>query len=169
MKKVIKGSSVFFYNELEEELMYLDHSTDECIWFFNSEKLIKITKDMELYDLLNNLFQNQYRFIQDELQGYQDENNLVWYSDCYYNPDDEWSKAAVSCLNIKKEKDYFLIWPTKKLDEMIERKNKTYCICFSPAGNGKYTRNVNTGLTFQDDFVQMVYQALMEKNKILVK
>ena len=70
MKKVIKGSSVFFYNELEEELMYLDHSTDECIWFFNSEKIIKITKDMELYDLLNNLFQNQYRFIQDELQGY---------------------------------------------------------------------------------------------------
>ena len=52
---------------------------------------------------------------------------------------------------------------------MIERKNKTYCICFSPAGNGKYTRNVNTGLTFQDDFVQMVYQALMKKNKILVK
>ena len=48
MKKVIKGNCVFFYNELEEELMYLDHSTDECIWFFNSEKTIKITKDINI-------------------------------------------------------------------------------------------------------------------------
>ena len=53
MKKVIKGSSVFFYNELEEELMYLDHSTDECIWFFNSEKIIKVAENAQKCGAIN--------------------------------------------------------------------------------------------------------------------
>lgn len=37
MKKNIKGNTVFFYDDNNQELMYLDHSIDECICFFNSE------------------------------------------------------------------------------------------------------------------------------------
>lgn len=168
MKKVIKNKTIYFY-ENEEEIMYIDHSTDECIWFFNSSNIIKVEKGSELFDLLNNFMSNNYLFSNDELKNSKDETSLTWYSDCYYNPDDEWSLASVSCLHIKKEDDIILIWPTKKLDEMLERKNKTYGICFSPAGNGKYSKNINTGTFMQDDFITIVYQKLLERHKVLKK
>ena len=44
MKKVIKGKTVYFYDDNNEEVMYIDHSTDECIWFFNSEQVVRINK-----------------------------------------------------------------------------------------------------------------------------
>lgn len=169
MKKIIKGKTVYFYDDKNEEIMYIDHSTDECIWFFNSEKVVRINKDSELYELLNDLMDNNYEFQNDDLENYKDENTLTWYSDCYYDPDDEWSLASVSCLHIKKEEDCFSVWPTKKLDEMINRKHKTYGICFSPAGNGKYSKNMRTATFLQDDFVTMVYHKLLERNKVLKK
>lgn len=168
MKKVVKGNTIYFYDE-NEEIMYMDHSTDECIWFFNSDKVVRVTEEMELYELLNSLMSNDYQFSSSELESYKDNRNLVWYSDCYYNPDDEWSIASVSCLHIRKKDNSIEVWPTKKLDEILERKNKTYGICFSPAGNGKHTKNLVTGATFQDDFITIVYQNLKDKNKILEK
>ena len=106
MKKVIKDKTIYFYDDNEREIMYIDHSTDECIWFFNSEQVIKLTKESELYELINNLMNNNYLFQNEDLQNYKDETTLTWYSDCYYNPDDEWSLASVSCLNIKKQDDF---------------------------------------------------------------
>ena len=57
----------------------------------------------------------------------------------------------------------------KELDEIIDRPHKTYGICFSPAGNGKYSKNLNTGLTLQDDFVTHIYQPLLNRNKVMLK
>ena len=37
MKKIIKERAIYFYDENDNEIMYIDHSTDECIWFFNSD------------------------------------------------------------------------------------------------------------------------------------
>ena len=169
MKKVIRDKTIYFYDDEDNEIMYIDQSTDECIWFFNSEKVVDITKDMELYDLLDNLMNNDYQFCDDILSNYKDSNKLIWYSDCYYNPEDEFSLASVSCLNIERKDSCIKIWCTKKLDELIDRKHKTYGICFSPAGNGKYSKNLNTGLTLQDDFVTHVYQPLFNRNKVMLK
>ena len=63
---------------------------------------------------------NNYSFSNDELENYKDKKTLIWYSDCYYNPDDEWSLASVSCLHIEKTENAIVVWPTKKLDEMRE-------------------------------------------------
>jgi len=169
MQKMIKDKTIYFYDDENNEIMYIDHSTDECIWYFQSESIINITEDMELYNLLNNFMNNSYVFSDDILLNFKDENNLIWYSDCYYNPDDEWSIASVSCINIVKKDSCFIIKCTKKLDEIIDRPHKTYGICFSPAGNGKYSKNLNTGLTLQDDFVTCIYQPLLNKNKVLKK
>ena len=92
-----------------------------------------------------------------------------WQAGYYYNPDDEWSIASVSCINIVKKDSCFIIKCTKKLDEIIDRPHKTYGICFSPAGNGKYSKNLNTGLTLQDDFVTCIYQPLLNKNKGVIQ
>ena len=111
------------------------------------------------------------RGLNDELlKSYKDKNKLIWYSDCYYNPDDVWSVESVSCLNIERKDNYFNIWCTKKLDERINRSHKTYSIAFSPLMNGVFTRNINTGLTLQDDVVTMIYQTLLKnKTKVLKK
>lgn len=169
MRKVVENNNIYFYDNNDCEIMYMDHSLDECIWYFYSDDVILVTPDMELYSVLDNFMNQEYIFPNDTLLNYKDKNKLVWHSDCYYNPDDEWSIASVSCLNIEKAEEGFKIWCTKKLDEMIDRTNKSYCISFSPSGNGNYNRNLKTGYTLQDDFVRMVYQPLLQKAKVLKK
>ena len=167
MKKIISDKTIHFYDDENNEIMYIDHSTDECIWYFHSDSVINVTADMELYNLLRSFMTDYYDFNDEILPNYKDSNKLIWYSDCYYNPDDKWSIASVSCLNIERNDFCFKIWCTKKIDEMIDRPHKTYGICFSPAGNGKYSKNLNTGLTLQDDFITHIYQPLLTKNKVL--
>ena len=120
---------------------------------------------MELYSLLETFMSQEYFFPESILQNKKDENTLDWYSDCYYNPDDEWSVSSVSCLHIMKKADSYDIWCTKELDKMLDRKHKTYCICFSPGGNGNFNRNLATGVTLQTDFVTCIYHPLKDKNK----
>lgn len=169
MKKVINDKTIHFYDEENNEIMYISHSTDDCIWYFFSEGIIDVTADMELYSLLYNFMNNYYVFNDKVLLNYKDSDKLIWYSDCYYNPDDEWSIASVSCLNIERKDSHFKIWCTKKIDEMIHRAHKTHGVCFSPSGNGKYSKNLATGVTLQDDFISHIYQPLLDKNKELKK
>ena len=170
MKKIVVGGEVYFYNDNDCEIMMIDHSTDECIWYFHSNEEVHITKDMELYSLLESFMNNEYEFSNDVLLNKKDQNKLIWYSDCYYNPDDEWSVDSVSCLNIERKDNYFNIWCIKKLYERINKKEKTHCIGFSPLMNGVFSRNVNTGLTLQDDFSTLIYQPLIKnKTKVLKK
>jgi hypothetical protein len=170
MNKVIENKTVYFYDDNNNLIMYFDHSIDDCIWCFDTDGIIKITDDMELYSLISSFMNQDYTFNDGLLKNYKDKNKLIWYSDCYYNPDDEWSVDSVSFLNIERKDNYFNIWCTKKLDEIIDRKDKTYCIAFAPSGNGVFSRNVNTGLTLQDDFVTLVYQPLIRnKTKMLKK
>jgi len=167
MRKVIDDKTIYFYDENGRLLMYIDHKVDDCIWYFASDEKIVISDDMELYDLLFDFINSNYVFCDEVLQNHKDENALVWYSDCYYNPDDEWSVASVSKLTIKRMDDVFLLIPTKQMDEIIDRKHKTYGVCFSPAGNGRYSRNLETGLTLQDDFVTKIYQPLLHESLVL--
>ena len=169
MKKIIEDKNINFYDEDGKLIMYLSHVYDECIWFFETDSKIRITKDTEIYGLIEFFMNQEYLFGNNVLNDYKDKNKLIWYSDCYYDPDDEYSLASVSCLNIEREDDSFVVWCCKKLDDIFERKHKTYCISFSPCGNGKFTKNIVNGLSLQDDFVMMVYNPLLERNKVLKK
>lgn len=105
--------------------------------------------------------EQQYEFNNNKmLKSSKDNNSLVWYSDCYYNLDDEWNRNSVSYLTIEYENGIFKLKYIKSLDNMIDRKDKSHVIGFSPLGNGKYVRNIKTGSTLQNDFVLMVYQEL---------
>jgi len=168
MRKIINESRIEFWNEeTNEMIMYIDYPTDECIWYFNNSEVITITKDMVLFELLKNIISQQYEFNEEEiLKSYKSDNKLIWYSDCYFNPDDEWSRNSVSYLTIEYIDGVFKLKCTKPLDDMIDRGTKSHVIAFSPLGNGKYARNIKSGLTLQDDFVQMVYQKLLKKEKV---
>lgn len=168
MKKIINESRIEFWNEeTNEMIMYIDYPTDECIWYFNNREVITITKDMDLFELLKNIISQQYEFNEKEiLNSYKNDNKLIWHSDCYFNPDDEWSRNSVSYLTIDYENDIIKLKCTKLMDKLIDRKNKSHLIVFSPLGNGKFARNIRSGLTLQDEFVLMVYQELLKKEKI---
>ena len=59
MKKIVSHKTIHFYDDENNEIMYIDHSTDECIWYFHSDNIINVTADMELYNLLY-IFMNNY-------------------------------------------------------------------------------------------------------------
>lgn len=167
MRKNIIDKTIYFYDDQDNEIMNIDFSFDDCTWYFKSNSIITITEDTELYSLLDNFMKNDYVFFDEVFLNYKDNQKLIWYSDCYCNLDDEFSIANVSCLNIEKKDSCFNIWCTKKLDEIIDRNHKYYGIGFSPLGNGRYSKNVNTGFTLQDDFIMQIYQPLLNKNKVL--
>lgn len=102
MKKIINNSRISFYDDNEKEIMYIDYLIDELVWYFNSDNVVTITEDMELFKMINFLMSQQYIFNNEEtLKSYKNDNKLVWYSDCYYNPNDEWNIKSVSYLNIE--------------------------------------------------------------------
>ena len=170
MKKIIHDKIIYFYDDNNFEVMRIDYSKDDCVWYFNTDALIKITQDMELYSIIDKFMKQDYIISNDEiLKDHKDNSKLIWYSDCYYNPDDQWSVDSVSCLNIERNGNSFNLWCSKELDKQINRSHKSYGISFSPGGNGKYSKNINTGSTLQDDFVILVYQSLLNKNKVLKK
>lgn len=166
MKKIINNNKISFYDENDNEIMYIDYSIDEYVWHFNSNEVVVITEDMELFEMINNIMNQQYVFNDEEiLKSYKNNNKLVWYSDCYYDPSNEVSVKSVSYLNIEYVNNSFKLWCVKPLDEFINRKQKFHCISFSPLGNGKNAKNNLTRLTLQDDFVTMVYYQLLKKEK----
>ena len=172
MQYKIIDKTIYFYNNDGVEIMYIDYSTDECIWHFSSSDVIEITSDNVLYPMLVQFMNQNYIFFNEVLENKKEENKLLWFSDCYFNPDDAYSVASVSSLNIEYKDDIFYVWCNKELDKKIKRPNQYHSICFSPCGNGQYSRNIDTGLTLQDDFVSIVYHSLislMKKQKTLKK
>lgn len=90
MKKIINGSRISFNEDDNNEIMYMDYSSDECVWCFNTNDVITITEDMELFEMLKYIMVQKYTFSDGEgLKSYKNENKLLWYSDCYYDPEDE--------------------------------------------------------------------------------
>jgi len=160
MKKMVVGSKVSFYDN-EKEIMYIDFFADECVWYFDSSSEVTITSEMDLYEPIKSIMTAQYDFGNDFLKSSKDDNKLVWYSDCYYDPDNEWSSKTVSYLEIVNNGNTFTLKCTKPLDGIISRNKADHYIVFSPLGNGKRALNVNTGTNLQDDFVINVYQKLL--------
>ena len=168
MRKVVNGTKVSFFddNNSENEIMYIDHSMDECVWYFSSSNEIIVEENDELYNPLCNIMSQQYEFLDNSiLKCYKLDNTLVWYSDCYFNPDDKWSVNSVSYLTISLVDNAIKMQCIKPLDEIIDRPNKMHFIAFSPLGNGRYAKNVISGSSLQDDIVINVYQKLLNKGK----
>ena len=170
MHKEINGTMISFLDENNNEIMYIDFPNDECIWYFDNSDEIEITEDMDLYNPLKNIMSENYLFIEKEpLKSYKDNNKLVWYSDCYYNPNSEMSKSNVSFLTINYIDNKFKLKCTKPIYNIIKRRKQYHVIAFSPLGNGRSTINLDTNTSLQDDFVKMVYLELLNKEKVKSK
>ena len=169
MKKVINDRDIEFYDDTTDELiMHMSIIGADFIWSFESNDPITITEDMELYKPLKQLMSNDYEFSSEEaLLCYKDDNKLIWYSDCYYNPDNEFDKKRVSYLTVIRKENSFQIRCTNPLRD--EGKRCPLVVGFSPSGNGRYALNVKRDssiLGLQSDFVKYVYLNLMKQEKV---
>lgn len=167
MKEIIEGNRVSFYDG-DTGFMYIEPMADELVWFFADSNTHTITSDMKIYPLLKNIMSNEYKFYNDIFDDHKKDNELVWYSDTYCDPDRELEVKSISYMEIKFVDDVFKIRACKPLDEIYHRANKFHGIVFSPGGNGKMTKNIKTGLTFQDDIKISVYDKLVY-SKVLKK
>lgn len=159
MEKIIDKSKISFY-ENECELFNFNFIGDEFVLVMNTNKIIEIDENEELYELLNRLFAQNYDFGENFLNDRKSNNELVWHSDCYYNPNDDLSLNSISCLYITFDSKKYNIWCERPIDKILGKTKSNYCICFSTMGNGRYSRNIETGLSLQDDFVLYVYYKL---------
>jgi len=135
---------------------------DFVIHFHTKDKVV-ITKELDefLYLNLKQILKNNYFFGNDPL-SYQTDNKIVWFSDCYCNIEDEEERSRISRLIIEYIDNSIELSYENQFYENYNI-NRDGVIAFSPAGNGFYSRNKKTGLTFQDDIVWAFYQTLVKE------
>lgn len=151
-----------FYKDGLDLIMEMGFIADEFCFAIYTDKKIVLTKDnidKRFYCILEDFMKNKYKF--GDTKSSKTDKYFKWYSDCYWDIDKDPDLSLVSYLEIKLK------------DEVIEiqahnngyLKNKDSCICFSPAGNGQYAINEETGTNLQDDFIRKIYQEYTSFNR----
>ena len=143
-----------FYKDGLDLIMEMGFIADEFCFKIYTDKKIILTKDNVdkiFYSSLENFMKNKYKF--GSTKSFKNDTYFKWYSDCYWDIDKDPNLSRISYLEIELK------------DETIEiqahnngyLKIKESCICFSPAGNGQYAVNEETGANLQDDFIRKIY------------
>lgn len=135
-----------------------------------TDKPITITKELDksLYENLNSLFENEYIFYRN--LSFKDKNTITWVSDQSYDIDDVEQIQKVNRLIFEKNGEQIKLSGKNIFCQNNNISSKSFVIAFSPAGNGLYSKNVESGLSFQDDVVIAFNKTLRnEFNKPKVK
>lgn len=132
------------------------------LFVFPANKLIVISQDDDeiFYHNLEWLMNNSYEFSHKYSKKSEDE--LIWLSEQCYNIDDENECDMVSRLIIKRiNGDFYISYSNPFFEKYaIDREG---IVSFSQAGNGFLSKNIETGLTLQDDIIKIFYNTLYEK------
>ena len=168
IKRDIQNKKIYIVDN-EQVLLHTGKlGADFIIHFYTKNKVI-ITKELDecLYFNLKELLENNYYFYHNDL-SYQEENKIVWFSDCYCNIEDEEERSRIGRLIIEKINNQIELSYENPFYEKYNIK-RDGVIAFSPAGNGFYSRNEKTGLTFQDDVVWTFHRTLLNDYSKLKK
>ena len=170
MQEFFENDKLVFIDENGEIIMILCYMADEFTWSFRNSKAIEITSNFKIYNALEYIMNQDYEFACEGLINEKTKDKLVWYSDCYYDPDINESREKVSFLTIERKNNSFYLKCTKPVYEELNLLNRSHTIVFSTGGNGVYTRNINTATTLQDDVAINLYHKLkseVSKKKVL--
>lgn len=141
----------------DNEVLSMSYFFDEFIWIVNGSNPIEITHEVDeiLYNNLSNLFNNEYEFnISNKLCNKSD-SKIVWLSDQAVDLSDEAETDRVTRLVIEKKDNKIIIYVINPFLNKMGIVRRSYTVAFSPSGNGYMTKNVKTGLSFQDDIVNL--------------
>lgn len=139
---------------------------DEFVWLVNEK--VTITKETNelFYEELDKIMSSNYEF-QSNTPSSKTKNKIIWLSDQYCNTEDEEELSRVNKLIIEKQNDIFIIYVENPFLDKLNIKRNPYTIVFSPLGNGYYSKNIETSLTFQDDIAIMYQTLLHNKSRVL--
>lgn len=164
-----RGDHIYsvFYDDNDNEVMRIGFPGSDCWWDFRSARPVVITKDMELYDLLMNLMRQDYDIPSEQtFVPKKTKDELLWYSDCYCNPDDPRSVEAVSRLTIHIVEDVIILQCLNDSFDKIGKTNQLRGVGFGCCGNGsRIAINKKTGHDFGYDFILKVNNPLQKKKK----
>ena len=152
-----------FYDENSNEVMSIGFPGSDCWWFFKSATPVVITKDMELYDLLINFMSQSYGIPKEQaFVAKKTEDTLIWYSDCYCEPDNPNSVESVGRLAVNVFEDVIILQCFNDLFDKRGLINQMRGVGFGCCGNGaRLARNKNTGMQLGDDFIQLINNPLL--------
>lgn len=135
-------------------LLETDHIGGEFVICLSTNTPITITEEVDahLYANLKQLLDTDYLFDNMGL-SFKTGNMIVWFSDGYCDIEDEDQRKRVNRLIIEESNGEIKISLENPFfkEKGIRRKNNY--IAFSPCGNGFFSRNISSGLSFQDDFI----------------
>lgn len=159
----VNGDRVEIFNndDLVIEMFFI---ADEFVWIINSNNIV-IDKDNEFYNYISRIMNNNYVF-QSGIPSMKSDFVLVWLSDQYCDIENSDELDRINRLVIEKYDNYFIIRVVNPFLEKMNINRKNYMISFSPLFNGYFSRNVDSGLSLQDDFCIM-YQNIRNKGRVL--
>lgn len=127
----------------------------------SGDEPIMISKEVDesLYINLKQILESKYVFCNHGF-SYQEDNKIVWFSDQYCDMEDLEETNLVTRLILEDLGEQIKISCQKPYDINHGVKRSDYFVAFSPCGNGFWSENLDTGLTFQDDIVRVFYRIL---------
>lgn len=160
----IENDSVFVSDG--KFILEMKYIADEFVWMINNDSIIIDCSNSILYDELCRIMNNNY-FFQNNIPCYKDNNKLIWLSDQYCDIEDKDSLSRINRLMIERRDDKFYIKVYNPFFEKNNIKRLYYTIIFSPLFNGYYSKNIDSGLSLQDDFCLMYQRLLRSKKHVL--
>lgn len=155
----------------EKKLLETGSTGGEFIIVLYTDKMITITRNIDEYLYMNlvQIMNNQYFFDNNGL-SYKNDEEIVWFSDQYCDIEDEKQTEMVNRLVIKRIDDKIQITCKNPYFNRENIKKPQNIIAFSSGGNGFYSRNIDSGLSFQTDIKLAFNDILMkEYNKAKIK
>lgn len=163
LKRNLETKQIYIVDN-NQILLETDHIGGEFIILLYTNKPIIITKELDeyIYMNLNQILENEYIFNNNNL-SYKKDNIIVWFSDQYCDIENKEETDKINRLIIEKKNNQIQISYDNPFFKQYGINRTSNCIAFSPCGNGFFSKNLNTGLTFQDDIVWAFYKTLICK------
>ena len=161
---------ITIYDENDGILLNISYFFDELVWMFYTNKKIEITRELDetFYDNLDKIMSSSYTFSNNGL-SHKTEEPLTWLTDQYGDLEDSEVTDKMNRLIIEKEGLSYFLSTMCPMNKIRPRSVFPVVIAFSPSGNGYYTKNNETNLTFQDDIAINLYYNIINENRITRK
>ncbi len=153
--------------EENKELEFSFFADEFVMTFYVPHVIIKKEESETFYSTFSMLFDQTYQFSNPDL-NYQEKNKIVWYSDVYGDLENPRELEMISYLTMEKDENQISFDIRKSFFEEMNIPMRDGVIAFSPAGNGRYARNVVTEKNFQDEVIGCFWNCL-ENRKVKEK
>ena len=161
-------SKLFVVSDLNDILLEFGFFADEFVCdFFAKHITIPKEIDSNFFETFQNLFKQHYQF--SHTYSYQDQHKIVWLSDQYGNLENSEEVSRISRMILEiGEDDLTFSFQTPFLDQEGYPYSQGM-VALSPAGNGSWSKNQDTGKSFQTEFIESFWSILQGKTKQMRK